>query len=310
MFTSRFKLRLLLIAFFVIIFVLPTLQVTSLPIQGSPGPVSEITDLSLGNSHTQSLNFDSIGLKGLRIHIDGSGVLTASFNFHRFVSLLPKLERVWIPINSFYPYSDLDRIFFARSLLLYDVLGGDWAKEIAFGEIVWRQKVKIWLSFKNDIRLKAGLIPQLQDHVYVDGASLPCRSMSVEDAQAKNDSSVTLQRSYIDRGNQRGYDLLEDIVKNSAKKGIKVIFFTPPYMKIYFKDPRFDEFRPEFTQKLSSLVGKYDNATYLDFHDLFYDNYRNYFYDSNHLNCHGAEAFTKVLYDTLDLGKNSDLRKL
>ncbi|WP_417796277.1 hypothetical protein [Terasakiella pusilla] len=297
MFTSRFKVRLLLGGIFFIIFLLPVFQKTQFPLYGPSSPLSEITDLSLGNSHTQALNFESIGLKGLRLFYDGGGPFEAAFYFDQYVSHLPNLKRVWLPLTVFYPHIKVSENFSSWSFKLYNMSGSDVLKKMVFFETAWRQKVKGWLTIKEKIRQKLGLASSLKNHIFVDGVSLPCSIMKHDEIARGVEKSVVQQTSLLDKDNLRGYDLLEGIVVEAARRGIEVVFYMPPFTREYFTSPYLDDFRAQFRVQLAELSAKHVNLTYLDFHDLFYDNYRNFFYDNNHLNCFGAAAFSKVIYE-------------
>ena len=93
-----------------------------------------------------------------------------------------------------------------------------------------------------------------------------------------------------------------NFTKNLRNKGVKIIYFTPPFCEGYLSSINF-EVKNKVTDFFIDLEFKFDNVVFIDFNKNSIFKYED-FWDDTHLNEIGASKLTKLLNTKINLHQN------
>ena len=277
-----------------------------------------IQAISLGNSHSGAIDFDTYGMEGQVLARAGTDLFEVKLYADSVAPLLPNLETVFIAISYFSFTKDNVlsedtqnlRIELYGMLPTWMPLPGD-TKSLILGKLHRYFRIMSivrpdnWQNvFKNALENKTvteytpswsaktktlwGECPHFtQDELDAIGNEIASKAANNHLKFLRLDPNIPVQ----------SYQALTDTIEMLQNRGIRVVLFTPPYFSSY--NERFYEIAPEMIESMHLAVDKISadyNVEYYDAASLVEFSTRpELFYNSDHLNECGMRAFSEYL---------------
>jgi len=271
---------------------------------------SEIEALAIGNSHMGCLQFERLGYRGHRFARSAGDLFEIRYHLEQLIPRMKAVQTVFFSISygSFHEDNaasdevNIRRADVYTSLPSWQFIDGD------FGNFV-RGKTRLLIPFTSLLRKDnwQGVFYALlgktgKTEQFVEIAQDDCSYMETEEwiDHAKTNrvaKLVRLQKQMLasrpDLVNNT-YNTLVSTIRFLRQRGIRTVFFTPPYPKMYT-----DCFRsclPETLATMKSRMRRLQQTENIEYYDLSQDDEfvteRRLFKDSDHLNGCGARIFS------------------
>ncbi|HEX7242280.1 MAG TPA: hypothetical protein VF263_18480 [Longimicrobiaceae bacterium] len=260
--------------------------------------------LAVGNSHNLAIDFDALGMRGFHIWQGGTDPFELEYQLRYLMPRVPRVRTVLIPASYFLFVSDNaalvteDRSDLRRSFYAAQPqprwIAGDFTHFLeAHAAPVARPDH--WLGVVKG--LATG------QRVGVPTERSYCRPVLLTaDSLAKDAAKrLELHRGLYTEMSQNHPRLADDAqaalaraVDGLRERGVRVVFFTPPYYHLYERgfDPRV---RDDMRRRMAALASRPG----VEWHDLSQDPALTRdpanFMDGDHLSCRGAAAFSRRL---------------
>lgn len=268
--------------------------------------------VTTGNSHNVAIDFETLGVNGFHLWRGAEDLFETRYTLEDAVPRLPNLECVLMPASYFvlrrdnaaspstnhaqrrrdvygstpslsYIDGDLRNFFVAK---LAPITRTDHWKGVPLA-LLGKEPSPGRFEVRDD-----GWIAYFEDQDSLSHATL--KAYSKEEVL----DNISLQEEMVENHPdlvQDAYDAWEDIAAYLEKRQIPLVIFTPPYYTKYTQ--QFDrETIDEMKTLVRRLVDHYSNVTYYDFsQDTAFVRRSAYYRDADHLNVHGAKAFSAEL---------------
>ena len=274
----------------------------------------DVEAIAVGHSHNMALDFSVLGIDGYHAWDGGSDVFEVEYELRSLVPKLHNLRAVFMPMaywgfvrdNSAVPERRVRNLDYYRAFHSGPISASDrWLYLRASSwNIVrsdhWKVIVEAVLRHKGDTTLPAGIDP-------ADGHSIQSddfKPMSYEELVEYTKSDPAGVKAHLDIQDackaghanlaKDTYTCVVRIIKFLQTRGIRVIFFTPPYFATY-TELYYPETIRSMKARMEELVDEYA-VEYYDFStdkDLIHNNLL--FKNDDHLDADGAVVFSKKL---------------
>jgi len=272
---------------------------------------SDVEAIVVGHSHAGALDFSALGIHGYHVWAGGSDVFEVEYELRSLVPQLKNLRTVFMPMaywgfavdNSAHPERRVRNLDYYRAFGNGPITSSDrwlYLRSRAWNIVRsdhWKSIVEALLGDRRDRAL-----PPAIDHV--DGHSIqgsdfkpPAYGELVEYAKKRVAQYLEIQDTCEVRHpnlTQDTYACVERIIRFLQTKGIRIVFFTPPYFVTYTELYCTETIR-SMRARMQQLVANYD-VEYYDFstdEEFIYNNLL--FRNPDHLNADGATVFSKKL---------------
>jgi hypothetical protein len=294
---------------------------------------NQVQAISLGNSHSDAIDFTVFGLEGQRLARGGADLFEVERYAAAVSGKLPSLQIAFVAL-SYYSFSrdnsTLDnmrdlRVELYATLPIWLPAKGDGHNFLVGKLQAYSQLMKVvqsgnWYNVIHRIFESAPPEDLSQsDPQYTGVRTLTpwgeCAHFTVEELNAHGDEiagkNVTSSRAMAKAHPRLPDDALEALaqtIEHFQAKGVRVILFTPPYYEAYtahFSDQAADMI-DQMRQAASLLQEKY-HVEYFDFsNDPDIIRRPELFFNSDHVNNCGRKAFTEHLLRAMsETGDNS-----
>lgn len=279
----------------------------------------ELTAIAMGNSHSESIDFKTMGVNGQIL----ARAAMDLFEMERYIDCilgdLPQVRTVYICISyfSFHWDNSLTRDGKILRIELYATLplwnqpiAGDYGNFFLgvlhkYSRIMSVVRPDNWHyvlvtvmrsenHMKNQTSAAAQILNDQRTCQHFDHQQLDSIALEIAGKHAKRVTQMTNRRPDLPA---KSSEALDRIIAKLQKKKIRAILFTPPYYSTYTKEfshraprpvTRMKEYVNEFAQKYHIAYYDFSNdADFINRYDLFLN--------SDHLNDCGREAFSERL---------------
>ena len=290
----------------------------------------KIQALSVGNSHSGSIDFDTLGIEGQFLTRAGADLFEVERHIASVEDSLPALKTVFIAL-SYYSFSrdnaTLDnlktvRIELYAALPVWKPVNGD-EGNLVLGKLhkVSRLMSVVRPDHWHDIFLNERGFSVLFDsptelNIVSQEQSNPCPYLTPEkqESHAREIAGKNVVSSRAMAASHPGlaedtFEALGKTIERLRAKGIEVILYTPPYYEAYTSHfmAQGSDITDQMHKVIRSLQEKYQ-VNYYDFSDdpnLI--THPEFFINSDHLNNCGRKVFSEHLLKTLE-GTTSSAR--
>jgi hypothetical protein len=276
----------------------------------------ELRCLSVGNSHSMSIDMEALGVPGYHVWSLGGDVFEVEAQLAQLLPRLPVLETVLMPLSygSFHrdngacddPDRGMVRSLFYAKPPSYGMLPGDFSnyfkgrmraglvhedhgRGLFFGLQRW------W----NDLPLYQ---PQYPDVLSTDGRIMDLSAgPRSHEALVKGAAEIVLPRHHRLQENMLGNnpDMAEDatacverIIERLRAAELRIIFYTPPYYPAYTEG--FDSATRQSMERIVLGLQRDHGIEYHDFsRDEAFMEHPEWFANCDHLNVEGARRFSR-----------------
>jgi hypothetical protein len=288
-------------------------QIDKLNIETVISARQNVQAIVLGNSHGDNITFETMGLQGYSLSRAWGDLFETQHYLKYLVPRLPNLEIVFIPISYFsfnWDNGSIEKLEDRRSQI-YTILP---AWNFIRGDLdqFLEGKVDNLFPIKTVVR---------EDHwkgvfyAVVSGKKVNSNinqilqeNCNYQDQQTLEDIAEVRVLDTIDMGQQVAskrpdiqtatYATLVETVEFLHSRGIRVVFFTPPYYHEYSKI--FMRESPDSISNMNLNISKLIREKHIEYYDFsfdktFIDDIRLY-RDSDHLNLCGKQSFSRELF--------------
>lgn len=259
-----------------------------------------VTDLAIGSSHVQSINFAAMGVTGYNMGRNSADLMDAAISMQRHIDKFANLQRVWMPVSPVI----LER-YRLESLTIHAdlILPTDVARPLFFLERNLRANIFNWaqlrLDFKRwvDASFGTGLSEKLPDLVIShEGRRNSLRVTTTLKRIASAEFAVKGQLKNAIDDTQTGAGLLFFIADLAKQRGVDIIFFTPPLSREYYDHPSLRPYVATLNSHMTQVEQSGANVYFFDNHAFFPADDTKHFVDANHTNFQGATEFSPHLF--------------
>jgi hypothetical protein len=280
----------------------------------------EVTALVIGNSHGGSIDLQALGHQGFNLNRGFADAFENHYYIEQFVSHYPGVQVVFIPVSYFLPHWDngasvdlsILRTYLYTALPFRYPLQGDWATFLTVKghSLVPIKSITRWDSWKGALVALTGkqVTATSENGKQEDTLAQKCTGSNLqalhEHAQVRVAESINFSQEMTEKHPQLDRDVLDQLIETITylqARGIRVVFFTPPYFETYreLSMLRGAETVAQTEEMMTNLQQKY-GVEYYDFsQDAQFASNPQLFFDSDHLNACGAALFTTQLKNRL-----------
>lgn len=283
-------------------------EATYKQVQRAISGADTITALTLGNSHSASVDFESLGIKGgYYVHAGFMDVFELHHLSKYLIPQLPQLKYVFIAVPYYFfefdnaAYVDAYQLSFRKRTYFmtpqFSLIGNDWENLLSakMSPII---RPDHWKGvFAELLKNQLGKIAVLRpvEASKVDTAFLKKHAMG---RVKQNETQVdTMLYSKPDLASRSAHELKEWI-HLLKENHITPIFYTPSYHSYYSN--RFSKEIKTRNLELMRQIATDENINYFDFSNDSVLTYKTHIYiDSDHYNTLGKKVFSAQLRDSL-----------
>lgn len=266
---------------------------------------SQVTVVTVGNSHSRAVSFAALGMTGVHFWLDGQDARESAFLARYAAERAPRLRYVLLTASyDFYRHDN-------RMLSQVDRSGPR-------REIYARTPTLEYLPGDFDLWAGAKLAPVVRPDHWRGAArrllrpSVPVRDpvTGLDDRPSPVPSAEWLAGYGLMRATQqhagvkealrdpaipaRVLGSIESLARDLRSRGAYLVLYTPPYHETFRR--HFPDAAPELRNVLAPLLQRNPNAVWLDFSaDTSITARREFFYNSSHLSPRGARVFSAKL---------------
>lgn len=281
---------------------------------------AKIDALALGNSHTGSLDMKALGFEnGYRFPRADGDLFETRYYLEQLIPRMPQVDIVLIPISYFSFLGDnrmsaeveIRRAHMYASLPSWDALPGDFSNYLIGKSHTFFPVTRLLRPDNWEGVLYALLGSPPEEQGFIEVAAGDCTYMDAETMNASVKNRVAKYMRLTEEMSARHPDLASDTYNTVARihqflqsRGVRAVFFTPPYLKTYTdyyreQDPETVTLMRHSMEQLQAEYG----VEYYDFsQDETFSLDITQFKDSDHLNACGASAFSKRFRSALGTG--------
>ncbi len=252
----------------------------------------DVEILVLGNSHSlYGINPDHFTLNSFNASHVAQSLHYDYFIFEKFKNNLSNMRVLVLPISYFtlfYQLEDgLENWRIERYCIYYDY---------KHPSLKYRTEI---LNAKT-INIVSSVVKYLRSNGKTHNITVSESGFGLEFSAQKQDNLVATGISAAERHTKKNFHKLDDnlelidrLIAESSKMGVKVFLFTPPAWSSYTENLSTQQLSVMQTS-ISDLVKKYSNVEY---HSFLHDNrfVKGDFKDADHLNEIGAKKLTKII---------------
>ena len=273
----------------------------------------DIEVVTVGNSHSMSVDFQALGVKGFHLWRPAGDLFETKYVVEHVIPQLPNAQCVLLSASYFLlrrdnavttsSHSERRRELYATTNAL-SFLEGDFERFVE-GKLTPIARPDHW---KGVVEALAGKPPD-RHPVREDGVIAYFGDADTLTAASLEAHAEKVARGYLDLQNemeaqhatlvQDAHNALEEIAQYLQKRNLQLVLFTPPY---YLEHTRqFDlATAKEMKTMVQRLTSTYPNVEYFDLSmDSTFIQTPVYYRDSDHLNTRGARAFSKKLREVI-----------
>jgi hypothetical protein len=274
--------------------------------------------IALGNSHSDAIDFDALGMQGQRLARGGTDLFEIKLYAQSVTPLLPKLKVVFIAISYF---------SFARNNMLSDdtrnlrielyALLPTWTPLPGDTQSLWLGKMQRYFQIMSIVR------PDNWHDVFITGLADPSEMDDVPEHLTKSvtpwgecfhytasqldaigtDIGYKAARSHLQildldpLVEAQTYEVLAHTVEMLQERSLRVVLFTPPYYATYSQS--FNETAPGMVEDMHDAVGNLQTQYAVEYYDAAsvpgFSTHPEFFLNSDHLNECGMRGFAAYL---------------
>ena len=280
---------------------------------------SDVEALVLGSSHGDDIDFPTLNYRGFTLARAWGDLFETEYYLKFLVPKLPSLKAVFIPVSYFtfsWDNASVEKLNVRRSQMYtviptWGFIPGD-IKNFLVGrgnklfpiqgvlrEDNWSSVVYAMIHRESN----SGVYQELVENCdYKSEIELDKISSGRVDDTVRSMQEIAARRPGIQDDT---YRKAQDIIRFLQQRGIRVVFFTPPYYSKYT-----DYFMQNDTDSIAVMEANMERLkdTFgVEYYDhsrdrAFVNDYRN-FKDSDHLNLCGKQSFSGVLEQEMSLAK-------
>jgi hypothetical protein len=274
--------------------------------------------ISLGNSHSAAINFETLGVEGQVIAKAGIDLFEVKQYAYSLVPKLPALKTAFIPV-SYFSFSRNNLLAEdTRNLRieLYSILP-TWSALPGDGESLFLGKIHKYFRIMSIVRpdhwyqilsttlAEKPVNPSLPSNlVQSDTPWGICYHFNLSDLEAighEIGSKAANNHLNIVEANPsiriQSYQALSDTIEILQSRGVRVVLFTPPYYLAY--NNRFNQIAPMMIDSMHEAIDSLRADYGIEYYDAStleeFSTKPELFYNSDHLNECGTRAFTEYL---------------
>jgi hypothetical protein len=281
-----------------------------------------IEAIALGNSHSDAIDFDALGIEGQGLARGGTDLFEVNLYAQSVAPLLPKLKVVYIAISyfSFAGNNMLSEDTRNLRIELYALLP-TWTPLPNETETLLLGKLHRYFQTMSIVRpdnWRNVFIAGLAGDSATENSPVPLtKSMTAWgecfhytanqlDAIGKDIGRKAAQRhlEILDLDPQvqaQSYEALALTVEMLENRGVRVVLFTPPYYTAY--NQRFNEIAPEMIQDMHQAIETLQTQFAVAYYDAAsvseFSTQPELFFNSDHLNECGMRAFAEYLHKAM-----------
>jgi len=252
----------------------------------------EVEGLIVGSSLSRSL-VPKLLCKNCYVLSYSSGDLEDAYRVIRDSSNISKIETVYFPINLFFFQRNRSKNSYekVKEFSVFNSKLSDLISLLSEPLISNRPRFKKFI--KEFVGLKSAIREKIDGRPFYETThSLSWPNFEDYIQKSKSRSSLEYENTNI---SEKKWELLLSYLREN---NIKLILFTPPFLAQYRRGVE-DVVNYKHRQSMINYA-IFQGAIYFDFSSLMDDEkYKDFFYDSIHLNDEGAELFTKVFKKAL-----------
>ena len=284
----------------------------------------QIEAITLGNSHSDSLDYSVLGIAGQSLAFAAADLFEVEKYAVLMADELPRLNTVFISI-SYYSFSRDNatfepfrtrRVRFYSLVPTWSPIQGDFSNFL-LGRLESYTHVMsvvrsdnwegVWEGLASSKRMRVSPFPF--DGVTTRSAWGTCSHYTAKQLEdhaleiANRNVTSSSQMASIHQGLQQdALDALAKTVERLQSKGIRVILFTPTYYEKYTED--FTEGGSDMIDDMYSMIGNIKQIYPVEYYDFSKDsefmNQPELFYNSDHLSECGQKVFTAKLLEAMN----------
>jgi hypothetical protein len=274
--------------------------------------------IALGNSHSDAIDFDALGLEGQRLARGGTDLFEVELYAQSVAPLLPKLNAVYIAISyfSFAGNNTLSDDTRNLRIELYAMLP-TWSALPGETDMLVLGKMHRYFQIMSIVRpdnwydvFVAGLAGDSE----MENSAEPLTKSTTPWGECSHYTAGQLDLIGEDIGYKaakshleilrldplveaHSYAALADTIAMLTNRGIRVVLFTPPYYATYNR--RFNETAPEMIQDMHQAVETLQTQYEVEYYNAAavpeFSAQPELFFNSDHLNECGMRAFAEYL---------------
>lgn len=276
-----------------------------------------VTALAIGNSHTQAIDFEAFDYTGFRVARAGRDMFEIKAYLEFLLPQLSNVEVVFIPVSYFTFQRDnaassdvrIRRIHTYTTLPTWHYVEGDFSNFLigklhpvfpitnitrsdSWEAVAYALYIGTWTAQAQDSLLDHDTC-QNRGHHYLNAHAQLRAPQHIRYANEMMHNHPNLEQDV--------YEVMSQIINQLKQNNIRVIFFTPPYLKTYT-----DTYQDQDLQAITDMrqmmhdLAHTHNIEYYGFSaDQNFIHSETLFADSDHLNPCGAAQFSKKLQKAL-----------
>lgn len=246
-----------------------------------------------------AIDFKALGvLHGYHLWMGGGDLFEARYLAEAFVPQLPRLRLLFVPLS--YPILRQDNGGPNRQLAPWKLSDGDWRNRLrawirpVVRQDHWRHVAHFWLF---------GVAPRV---LAADGNLIqpwkPWDPAAVDVESPKYAANVHLRRvakvfAASPDIEVRTEACLQELIHFARQRGVRIIFYTPPYARAYSE--RMRDKNPELLAHWQQIIRRLVTEEHIEYHDFSRDprfiDQPDYFGNEDHMNPKGAHVFSREL---------------
>lgn len=288
-----------------------------------------IQAVSLGNSHSEAIDFDTLGVRGQTLARAGADLLEVERYAASVVDSLPGLETVFITLpyyafswdNSTRNNTQILRIELYAMLPIWKAVEGD-GGNLVLGKLhrvtrlmsvarpdhwhdVIYSEVDFSTLFSNSPEFDAVSVETSKSCPHLTPVE---QERHAQEIAGKNVASSRAMANTRQGLSEDAFEALADTVEHLQGKGVRVILYTPPYYEAY--TTHFVDQGSDIIVQMHQAVRRLQEEYQVEYYDFSKDpnltTQYELFVNSDHLNDCGAKAFSeRLLQAMLETGHNS-----
>jgi len=270
----------------------------------------DVEALALGNSQSQAIDFQALGLSGFHLWLEGTDPEEAAYTLRVFRPGLPRLKRIYFPLSLGYSRhidSRNEGNRAVRNLVYYQTLcfdpwspamTGDWKNWLA----AWFRPIARKDRWRAILTTGGGTSPDkaslANDGKYwTTGVNWRPPQPDARQRNLKAMSLIPYFNSCDAACRDQNWAHLLDFVFTASRLGLEVVLYTPPYSQTYIETIKQEA--PEIlaeTRAWGQRLAREPGVRYYDFADYSpIGGNPAHFGDEVHLNPKGALLFSTLL---------------
>lgn len=267
---------------------------------------SQVTAVTVGNSHSRAISFAALEMPGVHFWIDGQDMFEAAFLARYAAERAPRLRYVLLTAYYDFDYhentmaSNVDRSgprreIYARTPTL-EYIPGDftlWAGA-KLAPVVrpdhWRGVARRLLRPSVPVRDPVRGLDDRPSPVPSDEALAGYGLMRATQQWDGKKEAIARDPAVP----ARVLGSIERLARDLRRRGVYLVLYTPPYHETFRR--HFPDAGPDLRRALTPLLQRNPNAVWLDFSaDTAITAHRELFHNSSHLSARGAKVFSARL---------------